>query len=146
MERFGFCVVPFHPGLVTSDYGVHEIGVTVFGVQHVLDMTRIPNQSIIFLQWKSDKSTKHYLTQMLLFINWSYWQVGKNSQVHMKVQGRLMQDYSLKSTRFLQKYKVWYFPNRVVYIMLGTAAHWGPGPANRLLASLPFFCRQKWKI
>ena len=30
------------------------------------------------LQRKSDESTKHYLTQMLLAINWCYWQVGKN--------------------------------------------------------------------
>ena len=31
-----FRIVPIHPGLVTSDYGVHEVGVTVFGAQHVL--------------------------------------------------------------------------------------------------------------
>ena len=31
-----FRVVPVHPGHVTSDYGVHEVGVTVCGVQHVL--------------------------------------------------------------------------------------------------------------
>ena len=30
-----------------------------------------------FLQWKSDETTKHYLTQMLLGINWHYWQAGK---------------------------------------------------------------------
>ena len=28
-ERFGFRVVPTHSELVTSDYGVHEVGVTV---------------------------------------------------------------------------------------------------------------------
>ena len=33
---FGFRAVSVHPGLVTSDYGVHEIGVPVYGVQHVL--------------------------------------------------------------------------------------------------------------
>ena len=44
------------------------------------------------LQWKSDKSTKHYLTQMLLAFNWRYWQAGKkNSHMCMMVQGRLMQ-------------------------------------------------------
>ena len=32
----GILVVPVNPGLVTSDYGVHEVGVTVCGVQHVL--------------------------------------------------------------------------------------------------------------
>ena len=34
---------------------------------------------------------KHYLTQMLLAINWRYWQARKNSRIRMKVQGRLMQ-------------------------------------------------------
>ena len=29
------------------------------------------------LQWKSDESTEHYLTQMLLAINWRNWQAGK---------------------------------------------------------------------
>ena len=36
--------------------------------------TRNPS---FYLQWKSDESTKHYLTQMLLAINWHYWQAGK---------------------------------------------------------------------
>jgi hypothetical protein len=30
-----FRVVPVHPRLVTNDYGVHEVGVTVCGVEHV---------------------------------------------------------------------------------------------------------------
>ena len=30
-----------------------------------------------YLKWKSDESTKQYLTQMLLAINWRYWQTGK---------------------------------------------------------------------
>ena len=29
-ENDGFRVVPIHPGLVTRDYGVHEVGVTVY--------------------------------------------------------------------------------------------------------------------
>jgi hypothetical protein len=37
-ERFGSRVVPVHPGLVTSDYDVHEVEVTVCGVQHVLEI------------------------------------------------------------------------------------------------------------
>ena len=36
MERFGSWVIPVHSGLVISDYGDHEGGVTVCGVQHVL--------------------------------------------------------------------------------------------------------------
>ena len=35
-EEFGFRVIPVNPGLVTSDYGVYEVGVTVYVVQHVL--------------------------------------------------------------------------------------------------------------
>ena len=44
------------------------------------------------LQWKSDESTQHYLTQMSLTINWRYWQAGKNSRMRIEVQGRLMQE------------------------------------------------------
>ena len=94
VERFGFRVVPIHPGVVTSDYGVHKVGVTICGVQHVLGVWVRPRNQIVLslsLQWKSDKRTKHYFTQMLLAINWCYWQVGKNSGMHMKVQGHLMQ-------------------------------------------------------
>ena len=29
------------------------------------------------LQWKSDESSKHYLAQILIAINWSYWQAEK---------------------------------------------------------------------
>ena len=36
MEWFGFQVVLLYQGLVTSDYGIHEVGVTVCGVQYVL--------------------------------------------------------------------------------------------------------------
>ena len=35
-ERFGLRILAIHPGLVTNDYGVHDVGVTVCGVQHVL--------------------------------------------------------------------------------------------------------------
>ena len=35
-ENDGFQVVPVDPGLVTIDYGVLEVGVTVCGIQHVL--------------------------------------------------------------------------------------------------------------
>ena len=42
-------------------------------------------------QWKSGESTKHYLTQMLLAINWRYWQVRKDSRMFRKVEGHLMQ-------------------------------------------------------
>ena len=35
-ENDGFLIVPVHPELITSDNGVHEVRVTVCGVQHVL--------------------------------------------------------------------------------------------------------------
>ena len=41
---------------------------------------------VVSLQWKSDESTKRYLTQMLLLTD------GKNSHMRMKVQGRLVQE------------------------------------------------------
>ena len=52
------------------------------------------------LQWKSDKSTKHYFTLMLLPINWRYWQMVRNSCKHMKVQGHLMK------VRFIEIHQV----------------------------------------
>ena len=36
-ELFLFPVIPAHPSLVTSDYGVHEVEVTVRGVLHGKD-------------------------------------------------------------------------------------------------------------
>jgi hypothetical protein len=61
-----------NPGLVTSDYGVPEVWVTMCGVLHVLDVWVRPGNQIVplfSLQQKFVKSTKHYLTQMLLAIN-----------------------------------------------------------------------------
>ena len=43
------------------------------------------------VQWKSNENIKHYLTQMLLAINWRYWRTWKNSSMRMEVQGCLMQ-------------------------------------------------------
>ena len=58
MEQFGFQVVPIHPGLIISDYGVHEVRITICGVQHVLRdfntklLLRCFSRSIIFLTMK----------------------------------------------------------------------------------------------
>ena len=68
-----------------SDYDVNEVGVTPVS-SGCMDKTRNPSFS---LQWKSDESTKHYLTQMLLATNWRYWKAGKNSRMRMEVQSRL---------------------------------------------------------
>ena len=60
---YSFRIVSY---LVTNDYGSVTPGCT--------GTSRNPSFS---LQWKSDYSTKHYFTQMLLTINWDYWQAGK---------------------------------------------------------------------
>ena len=59
--------------------------------------TRNPSFS---LQWKSNESTKHYLSQVLLVINWRYWQEGKISRMQIRVQGVLMQ------ARFIEIHQV----------------------------------------
>jgi hypothetical protein len=110
VERFGFWVVSIHPGLFTSDYGIHEVGITLCGVQHVLGV-RPRNQVILSfsLQWKSDESPRHYPTQMLLAINWSLLVDGKYSHMHMRVQGCFIEIH-----QFFAKIMS-YFSNRVVY-------------------------------
>ena len=68
------------------------------------------------LQWKSDESTKHYTTQMLLAINWYYWQAWRNSHMRMRVQGRLMQVHLIEiHLVFAKKNKDGYFSNRAVF-------------------------------
>ena len=66
------------------------------------------------LQWKSDEGTKHYFTQILLVVNWRYWQKGKNSRMCMRLKVASCKRASLKSTRFSQKNRVGYFSNIVV--------------------------------
>ena len=55
------------------------------------------------LQYKSDESNKHYLTKILIAINWRYWHAGKNSRMHMKIQGRLVQARFIKIHQFYTK-------------------------------------------
>ena len=57
------------------------------------------------LRWKYDERTKHYLTQMLLAINWRYWQEGKHSRKHMKVQGGFMQVHFIEIHQVFVKKK-----------------------------------------
>ena len=54
-------------------------------------------------QWKSDESTKHYLIQMLLAINWRYWQAEKYSRMLKKVQGRLIQVHFVETHKDFRK-------------------------------------------
>ena len=43
---------------------------------------------------------------------------GKNSHMHMKVQGRLMQVHFIEQQVFAKTNKVGYFSNRVVYTFI----------------------------
>ena len=84
------------------------------GVQGVLGVWIRPGNEIVAsfsLQWKSDESTKHYITQMLLAINWRY-RTGEKKFTHA-YEGSC-KHASLKYTRFSQK-KVGYFLTPLVY-------------------------------
>ena len=70
MINDGFRVVPVHPGLVTSDYGVDGLYSPACPVSP--GCTGANRNSSFSLQWKSDESTKHYLTQMLVVTNRRY--------------------------------------------------------------------------
>ena len=69
-------------------------------------MTRNPSFSS---QWKSDESNKHYLTEMLLAINWLYWQAGKNLSMRTKVQRRLMQE------GFIEIHQIYVKKDRILF-------------------------------
>ena len=62
--------------------------------------TRNPSFS---LQWKSDESTKHHLTEMLIVINWRYWQAGKIQACVWMFKVASCKRPSLKFARFSQK-------------------------------------------
>ena len=82
--------------------------------QHVLNVRVQPRNQIIqsfSLQWKSDETTRHYLTQMLLAINWGYWEAGKIYAYVWRFNVASCWRASLKSTRFSKK-QVWYFSNK----------------------------------
>ena len=56
----------------------------------------------LYLQWKSDESTKQYLTQILPVINWRYW---KGEKIHLCILRSKVASSnfaSLKSTRFCE--------------------------------------------
>ena len=61
--------------------------------------------------WKSDESTKHCFTQMLLAINSRYWQARKIHACVWRFKVAPCKRASLKSTTISQK-KVGYFSNR----------------------------------
>ena len=71
-----------------------------------------PVVPLFSLQWKSDESTKHYFTQILLAINWRYWQSGKISRMSMKVQ------FCLVQVRLIEIHQIGYFSNRVLHFFV----------------------------
>ena len=78
------------------------------------DSTWKPNSS---RQWKSEESTQHYLTQILLAIYWRYWQAGKNARMRMRVQGRLMQARFIEIHQVVAKErKVGHFSNLMAFL------------------------------
>jgi hypothetical protein len=54
-ERFDFRVLPVHQGLVINDYDVHEVGVNVCGVQHVLQLLDLITLTKISERYNNNK-------------------------------------------------------------------------------------------
>ena len=81
-EIFGFWVVPVHSRHAGLWPRLHEHNDHWWRVLGVL--IRAGNQIApsFTLQWKSEKSTKYYLTQMLLAIKWRYWHRGKSTHTY----------------------------------------------------------------
>ena len=74
-------------------------------------------QTVTPISW-TPTGDKWGITQMLLDINWCYWQPGKNSRMRRKVQSRHMQARFIKIRQVFAKInKVGYFSNRVVCLM-----------------------------
>ena len=90
-------------------------------------MIRKLNRSVIFLQWKSDKNIKHYLIQILLAINWRYWQVGKKFK-HAYEGSRLPHASALHWNppgRFVnKKIKFGYFSTRGIFQLIYKIVWW----------------------
>ena len=117
-KQFGVWVISVHPGhfgLLKWWSWLHEhhnhwwrvLGLQVWPANQIA----LP----LSLKWKSNKSTKHYLTEILVAINWCYWQAGKNSHMHMKIQDRLIQARFIEIHQVFGKKKVGYFSNRGIY-------------------------------
>ena len=89
-ENYGFWVVPVHPGLVTSDYGVHEVVVTVCGVQHFLGVRVRPGTHFPNNENPTRALNTTSLKCCLLSID-AIERREKNSRMRMEVQGRIWQ-------------------------------------------------------
>ena len=113
-ENHGIRVVPVYPGHAGLHkqwprlHEHHNHWWRVLGV-------RVRPETVIFHKKQSDKSTKHYLTQMLLAINWRYWQAGKRF-THAYEGSRSAHASVLHWNPPDFRKKVRYFSNRVIYI------------------------------
>ena len=88
---------------------VHFQEATLFTYMHFWIFSNICSAPIVpsfSVQWKSNEHTKHYVTQIMLTINWHYLLAEKNSRMHMKVKVAPCKYASLKSTGVSQK-KCW---------------------------------------
>ena len=104
-ELFGFRVVPLHLGNTGLHKQWHQLNEHHNHWWKTLSVRVRPGNQIVpsfSLQLKSDESTKNFLTQMLLAINWRYWQREKIT-LACEVSRSSHASASLKSTRFLQK-------------------------------------------
>ena len=102
-ERFRLRVVPLHPGVVSSDYGVHEVGVTVCGVQHVVRVLGVrvrPGTRHFPYNENPKKALNTTSFKCCLPSTYAIHKLGKNSRMRKVFQGRLIQ------ARFIEIHKV----------------------------------------
>ena len=85
--------------------------------QRSLNQVWCSSCSVIFFTVKIHKSTKNYLTQMLLAINWRYWQVGKKfTYVYEGSRSPYASIFHWNPPGSCKKKnKIGYFSNRIVY-------------------------------
>ena len=92
MKQFGFWVISVHPWLVASDYGVHEIWVTVYWNPAYPVSPWCSGMTLsLSLQWKSDEGCNITSLKCCLSSTDIIDRREKSSCLHMKVQGCIMQ-------------------------------------------------------
>ena len=122
--RFSLMTVIWFPGCIRTPRTRYQWLWCSWGRAHCLWSPTCPG--CICMTWKSncfiifspDESTKHYLTQMLLVINWRYWQAGKKF-MHVYEYSRSLHASALHWNPLgfhEKKHMVRYFSNRVVWM------------------------------